>query len=76
VTDEKPSNRARDGLTRRANASTATVPRYVRIDDFAEHFPVDRSTVYRWINTGVIKAVKIAGTRRIPASELERLMPE
>jgi excisionase family DNA binding protein len=54
----------------------AAIPRFVRVDDFAEAFQVNRSTVYRWINTGVIKAVKIAGTRRIPASELERLRPE
>jgi excisionase family DNA binding protein len=46
----------------------------------AERLKVSRSTIYDWINAGILKAQK-AGPRpkspiRIPASEVERLAAE
>ena len=38
----------------------------------AAAFQVEPSTVYRWARDGVLPAVRIAGTVRIPADALER----
>lgn len=48
-------------------------PVLLRIPDFGAAAGVSRATVYNWIAAGLVASVKIAGSRRIPASELERL---
>lgn len=35
---------------------------YYRPDEIAEYFSVTRRTVYFWIDTGKLTAVKVAGT--------------
>lgn len=35
---------------------------YYRPDEIAEYFNVSRRTVYVWIDTGKLQAVKVAGT--------------
>ena len=37
-----------------------------RPDEVAYYFDVDRSTIYKWIDNGILTATKIAGTIRIP----------
>lgn len=46
------------------------------VDDAAELFSVTRATIYRWITAGKISTVKLGGCRRIPRSELERVLAE
>jgi len=38
----------------------------LRPDEVAKYFSVTRKTVYRWIETGKLRAVKIARLIRIP----------
>lgn len=51
---------------------------YIRVRDYAREFSLDESTVYKMIDRGEIKAIRIGKkTLRIPSSELERyLYPE
>jgi excisionase family DNA binding protein len=51
---------------------------YMRVRDYARRFSLDESTVYKMIERGEIKAIRIGKkTLRIPSSELERyLEPE
>ena len=37
-----------------------------RPDEAAYYFDVNRSTIYNWIDNGILKATKIGGTIRIP----------
>ena len=48
-------------------------PRYLSVYRVAEHMDVCVATVYRWIRAGLLPAVKIGGTYRIPVSALENL---
>ncbi len=48
-------------------------PRYLSIYHAAEHMDVCVATIYRWIRQGLLSAVKIGGTYRIPTSALESL---
>lgn len=45
----------------------------VSVKEAAEMFSVTKRTVFRWIESGQIKAIKIGGTVRIPDEEIERL---
>lgn len=38
----------------------------LRPDEVAKHWQVSVSTIYRWIDTGIMEAVKKGGTVRIP----------
>ncbi len=51
---------------------------YIRVRDYAREFSLDESTVYKMIERGEIKAIRIGKkTLRIPSTELERyLYPE
>ena len=44
------------------------------VNETAAIFGVKPLTIHRWIKDGKIKSVKIVGGRRIPVSEIERLM--
>jgi excisionase family DNA binding protein len=37
---------------------------------------IGRSTFYRWLDSGVIKTVRICGRRLVPESEILRLLAE
>jgi excisionase family DNA binding protein len=48
---------------------------YMRVRDYAQKFSLDESTVYKMIERGEIKAIRIGKkTLRIPSSELERYL--
>ena len=48
---------------------------YMRVRDYAHRFSLDESTVYKMIDRGEIKAIRIGKkTLRIPSSELERYL--
>ena len=48
---------------------------YIRVRDYARKFSLDESTVYKMIDRGEIKAIRIGKkTLRIPSSELERYL--
>ena len=48
---------------------------YMRVRDYARRFSLDESTVYKMIERGEIKAIRIGKkTLRIPSSEMERYL--
>jgi excisionase family DNA binding protein len=48
---------------------------YMRVRDYARRFSLDESTVYKMIERGEVKAIRIGKkTLRIPSSELERYL--
>lgn len=48
---------------------------YIRVRDYAREFSLDESTVYKMIERGEIKAIRIGKkTLRIPSSELSRYL--
>jgi excisionase family DNA binding protein len=48
---------------------------YWKIREFAEHFGLDRSTVYNQIDRGEIRAIRIGRTAlRIPTEEVRRIL--
>jgi excisionase family DNA binding protein len=48
--------------------------KFLRPDEVAKHYNVSRSTVYGWIDMGLLKAVKVAGkTIRIPVDALKEI---
>jgi excisionase family DNA binding protein len=50
-------------------------PRGYRINEACKRLGnVGRSTVYRWLDEGRIRAVKVGGTVLIPDSEIERVL--
>lgn len=51
----------------------ATLPNkeLLRPDEVAEYFSVSRSTIYLWIDHGILIAEKYRGTVRIPREAVE-----
>ncbi len=48
---------------------------YWKIKEFADHFSLDRSTVYNQIERGEIRAIRIGKTAlRIPTEEVKRIL--
>ena len=47
---------------------------YMRVRDYAERFNLSESAVYKKIERGEIKAIRIGKTVRIPSSEMERYL--
>jgi excisionase family DNA binding protein len=48
---------------------------YWKIKDFADHFGLDKSTVYNQIDRGEIRAIRIGKTAlRIPTDEVKRIL--
>ncbi len=43
---------------------------------FADRLSISRWTVYAWLQEGRLRSVKIGRLRRIPASEVERIVQE
>ena len=48
----------------------ATTKRYYRVDEVACYFSVCEQTVYRLIDMGDLKAIRLRGCIRVPAEEL------
>jgi len=47
---------------------------YYRPDEVAIYFSINRRTVYRWIETGKIEAVKVGKMLRISREALENII--
>ena len=47
-----------------------TTKRYYRVDEVARYFSVCEQTVYRLIDVGDLKAIRLRGSIRVPAEEL------
>ena len=50
--------------------SSAPTKRYYRVDEVARYFSVSESTIYRLIDMGDLKAIRVMGCIRVPAEEL------
>jgi len=48
--------------------------RYYTVREVAQMLRFDKMTIYRWIKSGKIKAVKINNRWLIPAEEVERII--
>ena len=48
----------------------------LRPDEVAAFWKVSVKTVYRWIDIGILSAVKKGGTIRVPRKEAEKLKAE
>lgn len=48
--------------------------KYYTPEEIADNFKVNRKTVYNWIQSGKLKAVKIGHFWRISETELNRLL--
>lgn len=53
---------------------TPARPRLIRPIDAAEILGVSRPQIYKLAHLGIIRAVAIAGSIRIPADEIDRLV--
>ena len=49
-----------------------TTKRYYRVGEVAVHFAVSTQTVYRMIDLGELKAVRLRGCLRVSVEELRR----
>ena len=49
-----------------------TTKRYCRVGEVAVHFAVSTQTVYRMIDMGDLKAVRLRGCLRVSVEELHR----
>lgn len=49
-----------------------TTRRYYRVGEVAVHFAVSTQTVYRMIDLGELKAVRLRGCLRVSVEELRR----
>lgn len=62
------------------NKSTQLLKRYYRVDEVANYFSVCDRTIYRLVDKGVIRAIRLADCIRIPVEEIrnleERLMED
>jgi excisionase family DNA binding protein len=47
---------------------------YMRVRDYAKRFSLSESAVYKKIDRGEIRAIRIGKTVRIPSSEMERYL--
>jgi excisionase family DNA binding protein len=54
--------------------SFVPLEQHVTADYLADKLALSRDTVYRWCREGIIRSVMIQGSRRIPLSEVERLL--
>jgi excisionase family DNA binding protein len=50
---------------------THATPALLTVRETAGMLRVDKSTIYRWIETGELPRVRIAGTIRVPAAALD-----
>lgn len=52
--------------------SSAPTKRYYRVDEVARYFSVCEQTIYRLIDMGDMKAIRLRGCIRVPADELRQ----
>jgi excisionase family DNA binding protein len=46
----------------------------LRPDEVAVYFSVSRKTIYSWVDTGKIDAIKVNGFIRIPREAIEKII--
>ena len=54
-------------------AMIENTPAFYTVEDITRIFQVHENTVYNWIESGELKAVKIGGLWRIPQDSLPKL---
>lgn len=54
--------------------TTRTRPMVLSVSDFARLMSVSRVSVYRMVNEGDVRSIQLLGTKRIPVSEVFRLL--
>jgi excisionase family DNA binding protein len=57
----------------RGATAAPVIPQLLTIPEACHALRVARSTLYRLLDAGDLRAVKIGGSRRIPATEIERI---
>lgn len=55
---------------------THDVPRLMTVTEFADAASLAQVTVWKWLREGRIASTKLGRARRIPASELARLIEQ
>jgi excisionase family DNA binding protein len=58
---------------RAPNAAGPLTKRYYRVDEVAHYFSVSDRTIYRLIDTGDIKAIRLRDCIRVSAEEIRNL---
>ncbi|GAA4906485.1 helix-turn-helix domain-containing protein [Actinomycetospora rhizophila] len=58
------------------NERTATAPTFYDVAEVAAMFKMSRMTVYRAINSGELRAIRIRGRLLIPAAVIDGLVEE
>ena len=56
-----------------ANNMTPSTKRYYRVDEVARYFSVSDRTIYRLIDTGDLKAIRLRDCVRVPVEEIKDL---
>ncbi len=56
------------------DSHTTSQPLTLRINDAAKALGIGRSSIYRLINQGKLRTVKIAGRTLVPATEVHRIV--
>ena len=69
--DRKNPSLAGEKGERASSAAPPFTKRYYRVDEVAHYFSVSDRTIYRLIDMGDLKAIRIRDCIRIPAVELQ-----
>jgi len=68
--DSKAASPAREKEGKVTTVSSPPTKRYYRVDEVARHFSVSDRTIYRLIDTGDIKAIRLRDCIRVSAEEI------
>lgn len=68
--DRKNQSSAEEKGERATTAATPFAKRYYRVDEVAHYFSVSDRTIYRLIDTGDIKAIRLRDCIRVSAEEI------
>lgn len=56
--------------------TTLPAKELLRVDEVAAYFDVSRSTIYLWIDHGILEAEKIRGVIRVPRESVQKCRME
>ncbi len=71
--DRKNESPAGEKVEKATTAATPFTKRYYRVDEVAHYFSVSDRTIYRLIDTGDIKAIRLRDCIRVSAEEIREL---
>ena len=71
--DRKAESPAGEKGEKAANAASLFTKRYYRVDEVAHYFSVSDRTIYRLIDTGDIRAIRLRDCIRVSAEEIREL---